>query len=271
MIVLLIDPAADAQHDGHVSQHQQVKPDGGDGGLNDDLSEIADKEVHRVQQEEIAHHGRVVIDGVEDGGHVHQQLGEHAPQVLDIPEEDEQGGEDEPHPDVEQHQAPHGVEQADELPGEGDVVQGAEQEEHAQGQAEVDEGLHVFGEEEEVFWHVDLGEDAGVAHQGGHALAGGLVEIGEHQVAAEQVGSVVGHVMPEELREDQPHDQQGQQRGEHAPGHAQHRALIFLFEVPLDQFLEEELVFFQLFYHVFSPACPVLGSLRTLSGSCFGH
>lgn len=48
--------------------------------------------------------------------------------------------------------------------------------------------------------------------------------------------------MPEELREDQPHDQKGQQRGEHAPGHTQRSALVFLFEVPLDQFLEEELV-----------------------------
>lgn len=73
-------------------------------------------------------------------------------------------------------------------------------------------------------------------------MAGGLVKVGEHQVAAEQIGGVVSHMMPEELREDQPHDQKGQQRGEHAPGHTQRSALVFLFEVPLDQFLEEELV-----------------------------
>lgn len=63
---------------------------------------------------------------------------------MDIPEEDEQGGENEPHPDVEQHQAPHRIEQTDKLPCEGDAVQGAEYKEDTQGQAKVDESLDIF-------------------------------------------------------------------------------------------------------------------------------
>ena len=104
----------------------------------------------------------------------------------------------------------------------GDVVQNAEHKEHAQGKAEVDEGLDVFGEEEQVLGHIDLGKDAGVAHEGGHALAGGLVEVGEDQVAAEQIGGIMGGIAAKKLRKDQPHDQKGQQRGQHAPGHTQH-------------------------------------------------
>ena len=249
MIILLVDPAPDGQHDGHIGQHQQVEPDRGDGGLDDDLPEVPDEEVDRVQKEEVPHHGGIVVDGVEDGGHIHQQLGEHAPEVLDIPEEDEQGGEDEAHPDVEQHKAPHREEEADELPGEGDVVQNAEDKKHAQGKAEVDEGLNILGEEEQVLWHIDLGKDAGVAHEGGHALTGGLVEVGEDQVAAKQIGGIMGGIAAKKLRKDQPHDQKGQQRGQHAPGHTQHGALILFLKISLDQFLKEKLVRLQFLKH----------------------
>ena len=202
MVVLLIHPAPDPQHNGHVRRHEQVEPEGGHRGLDDDLAEIADEQVDRVQEEEALGRVAVPVDGVEDGGHVHQQLGEDRPQVLNVPEEDKQGRQDQAHADVEQHQTGDGVQKADQLPGEGDVVQDTEDEEHTQGQTEVDEGLYVFGEQEQVFGDVDLGVDPGVAHEGGHALPGRLVEVGEDQVAAEQIGGVVGRAASEELRKD---------------------------------------------------------------------
>ena len=52
--------------------------------------------------------------------------------------------------DIEQHQADNRVQQQDEFPGEGDIVQDAEHEEHAECQAEVDEGLDVFGKQEKI-------------------------------------------------------------------------------------------------------------------------
>ena len=205
-VVLFIDPAADAQDDDNVRRHEQVEPDCGDGGFDDYFSEIADEEVDRIEKEEVADHGTVVVYGVEDGGHVHQQLGEHWPKVLDIPKKDEEGGEDEAHPDVKQDQAADGVDQQDEFPGEGDIVQDAEHEEHAEGQAEIDEGLDILGEQEKVFWDVDLGEDAGVAHEGLHALAGGFAEAGKNKVSAKEVGGVVRGVSAEELGENQAHN-----------------------------------------------------------------
>ena len=50
------------------------------------------------------------------------------------------------------------------LPGERDVVDDAERKEHTQRDAEVDQRLHVLGEQEQVLGHVDLGEDGCVAH-----------------------------------------------------------------------------------------------------------
>ena len=112
--------------------------------FNYNLAEIADEQVDRVQEEEALHFVAVPVDGVEDGGHVHQQLGEDRPQILNVPEEDKQGRQDQAHADVEQHQTGDGVQKADQLPGEGDVVQNAEDEEHTQSQAEIDEGLNIF-------------------------------------------------------------------------------------------------------------------------------
>ena len=209
-VVLFVDPATDAQDDDDVRRHEQVEPDCGYCSFDDDLSEIADEKIDWIEEEEIADHGAVVVYGVEDGGHVHQQLGEHRPKVLDIPEKDEECGEDETHPDVKQDQAADGVHQQDEFPGEGDIVQDAEHEKHTEGQAEVDEGLDILGEQEKVFWDVDLGEDAGIAHEGLHALAGGFTEAGKDQVPAKEVGGVIGGVPAEELGENQAHDQQRQ-------------------------------------------------------------
>ena len=106
------------------------------------------------------------------------------------------------------------------------MVQNAEHEKHAEGQTEVDEALDVFGEQEHVLRHVDLGKNGRIAHEGSHALVRGLTEKREHQVATEQIGRVVRGIAPKKLRENQPHDQQGQQRRQHAPGHAEARACI---------------------------------------------
>ena len=168
-----------------------MEPDCGDGGFDDDLSEIADEKIDWVKKEEISDHGAVVVYGIEDGGHVHQQLGEHRPKVLNIPEENEEGGEDKAHPNVKQHQAADGVDQQDELPGEGDVIQDAEHKEHTECQAEVDEGLDVFGEQEKILGDIHLGEDAGIAHEGLHSLAGGFAEAGKNKVSAKQISCIM--------------------------------------------------------------------------------
>lgn len=220
-----------------------MEPDRRHGGLNDNLPEIPDEQVDRVEQEGTLHRIAVSVNGVKDGGQVHEKLGEHTPEVLNVPEKYKQCRQDQTHTDVEQHQQRNGVKQHNELPRKRDAVKNAKQEEHDQRQGEVDECLHIFGEQEQILGHVDLRENTGIAHKGGHALIRGLAEATENQVAAEQVSGVVLHIAAEKLGKHQSHDQQRQQWGQHTPRHAQHRALVLFLEVALDQFLKEEAIF----------------------------
>lgn len=48
VVVLLIDPTADGQHDNYIGQHEQMKVYRRNGGLNDDFPEIADEQINRV-------------------------------------------------------------------------------------------------------------------------------------------------------------------------------------------------------------------------------
>ena len=212
MVVLLIHPAAQAKHQRHIKGHQQMEPQAGYCGLKDNLPEIADKEVHRVQQEGILNQRAVVVNGIEDGRHVHQQLGEHTPEILNIPEEHIQGRQNQSQADVEAGQAADGIEQQDPPPGKGDPVQNAKQHEHAQGQPKVDEALNIFGKQEQILGHIHLGENAGIGQQAGHTLACGFIEKGEDQVSTEQVNGVVLHIPTKKLSKHQLHHQQRKQR-----------------------------------------------------------
>lgn len=144
----------------------------------------------------------------------------NTPEILNVTEEHEQRRQDQPDPNIEERQTGDWVQEEDELPGERDVVQDAEQDEHAQGQSEIDECLHVLREQEEVLRHVDFGKDPGVSQQTGHSLVRRFPKVREHKVPAEEVGGIMRDIPPEKLCEYKPHHQQRQQRGQHAPGHA---------------------------------------------------
>lgn len=261
MVVLLIHPAAQAKHQRHIKGHQQMEPKGGYSGLNDDLSEVADKKVHRVQKEGILNQRAIAVNGVENGRHIHQQLGEYAPKILNVPEEHIQRRQDQPHADIKTNQKADGIEQQKPPPGKSYSVQNAKQHEHAQSQPEVNEALNILGKQEQILGHIHLGEDAGIIQQAGHALACGFIEESEDQVAAKQVNGVMLHVPTKELSKNKFHHQQHEQRRQHTPSHPQHRALIFLFEVSLHQFLKEELVATQSLYHCISLSIEMVSSI----------
>lgn len=244
MVLLLVDQAAHRQRRQRIKQQQQMELHGRNRAVQHDRAHVLDRAVHRIAEEQPLDRRGIAIHRVEDGGHVHQQHGEHVIQILNVPEEHEQRREDEAHADVEEHETQDRIEDRDKFPGEGHPVDRRKQEEHQQRQAEVDHRRDVLGQQEDVLGHVDLGEDVLVGHQGVHAAGGRLAVIAEHQVAREQIRRVMLHVAAEKLREHQPHHQQRQQRGQNAPSHAQHRTLVLLLEVALDQFLEEELVLF---------------------------
>lgn len=96
-----------------------MEPATGDDPINDDLAEIPDEQVHRIKEKEVLGALGVAVDIVEDGGHVHQQHSEHVVEVLSVPEEDKEGGEDHADADVEEDEPGNGVEQTNKPPGEG--------------------------------------------------------------------------------------------------------------------------------------------------------
>ena len=206
--------------------------------------------VNGVEEEEVPRHRRKGVNGIKDGGHIHQKLREHRPEVLHIPEKDEQRREDQPYSDIKQEQRQDRHEQQRKLPRERDAVDDTEHEEHDEHQPEIDERLHVFGKQKQILRYIHFCENGRVPHERGHALAGGLAEIRKDQVAAEQIGGVVLHIAPEELGKHNPHDKQLQKRRKNAPRHAQHGALVFFLEVPLDELFEEELKAFYFLEHL---------------------
>ena len=92
-------------------------------------SRSSDEQEQRVGHEQVLDRWRERVYGVEHCRHVHDELREHRPQVLHVAEEDVECGEDEPEAYVEQRQRDDRVDQQQEVPGEADAVQHAEDEE----------------------------------------------------------------------------------------------------------------------------------------------
>lgn len=92
-------------------------------------------------------------------------MGANGPQVLHIPEEDEERGKNQTKPDVEEHQATNRKEKKKEMPAECNSVDETEQEEHAESQAKVNQGLNVFREQEQILRYIDLCKNPRVSNQ----------------------------------------------------------------------------------------------------------
>lgn len=94
MVVLLVHVCADPQSRQRIPSRQQMELECGDSPVYHDLPEIPDEQIKGVQQECALHRVAVAVNGVEDGGHPHDELGQYAPQILHVPEEHEQRRED---------------------------------------------------------------------------------------------------------------------------------------------------------------------------------
>ena len=67
-------------------------------------------------------------------------------------------------------QAQDGIQHHDKLPAERDPIQRREQEKYAQRHRKVDDDRHIFGQDENVFGDIDLGNYRRVSHQGKHSF-----------------------------------------------------------------------------------------------------
>ena len=89
---------------------------------------------------------------------------------MNITEKNKQCGKDQTNSDIKEQQKNNRIKQHNELPGKGDMVQYAENEEYTQRQAKVDQSLGIAAEKKEIFRNIDFCKNRGICHQGAHAL-----------------------------------------------------------------------------------------------------
>lgn len=175
--------------------------------LQHNHAHILDHAVHGIDEEQPLHLCGIRFHRIEDGGHVHQKHREHVVEVLNIAEKNVQRRQNHADAQVHDRQTRDGIHDGQHAPPEGHLIDGREHKEHHQRNAEIDDGRHVFGQQEQVFRHIDFAEYRGVAHQGVHAARGCLPIIAEKQVAGEQVGGIMLHGSAKKPGEHQPHHQ----------------------------------------------------------------
>lgn len=159
MVLFLVYPGSKPECDQGVAQSEQMELRGGNGPLQHDFSEVADIDIDRIQQEQLLPELRKAVDAVKNRGHIHEQQGKNAVQVLDVPEKYVQCRQEQPDPQVEEHQTDHWVDQQNKFPCDGNSVNDHEEGVDQQRNTEIDEGRDVFGEQEQVFGHIYLGEN----------------------------------------------------------------------------------------------------------------
>ena len=208
MVLLLVYPGSKPECGQGVAQREQMELRGGNGPLQHDFPEVADIDIDRIQQEQLPPELWKAVDAVKNCGHIHEQQGKNAVQVLDVPEKYVQRRQDQPDPQVEEHQTDHRVDQQNKFPGDGDSVNDHKEGVNQQRNAEIDEGRDVFGEQEQIFGYIHLGENLRVVQQRGHPFIGGVTEKGKDQLSGEEVNGVVLDGGPQKRPENQVHHQQ---------------------------------------------------------------
>ena len=147
MVVLFVHVSPHRKGSQRIRRRQQMESRRRDRPINHDLPEIADIQIDRVRQKQELGRFAVDINRVEDGGKPHQKLGQDSPQILHVPEEYKQCGQDQSHPQIKHDHAHHRIDQQKKLPGERNPIKGRKRKKDQQGQPEVDERRHILGKQ----------------------------------------------------------------------------------------------------------------------------
>lgn len=211
-VVLFVDVTAKRQKNARIEQAQQVIGRGRQAAVNHHCTEVFDISIYWVAQEQLLHGGAELVYLIKDCRKICEQGEKYIVQVLDIPKKHIKCRKYHAHPNVHKKKAGNGEHQRQHVRPEGDAIECTENKIYAQRKPEVDKRRDIFRKQEHILWHINFGKNARIAHQAVHAALGGFFIIGHYQVAAEQIGGIVGHVAPEELGEHQAHHQQSEQR-----------------------------------------------------------
>ena len=149
---------------------------------------------------------------VENGGNIHPHHAEHTPQKLRIPKKHHGGGQQHSQPQAENNQA--GQEKKRQNSGFMEFHPGDDtyDQQRYQRNHQVYHRGHDPGQWIDVFGHIDLGNQAGIAQDGAQRHAAGLAEKVEHNRTDNQIGCKVRHVTFEDGRKHKILHQHGKQR-----------------------------------------------------------
>ena len=73
-----------------LRSHEQMIGRGEQRGVKDDHAEVLDDDIDGICEEHALDLRAEVVHRVENRGHVHEKLCKHAPEILDVPEENEE-------------------------------------------------------------------------------------------------------------------------------------------------------------------------------------
>ena len=205
MVLLFVDQPAHQHCQHRVEQQQQMERRRRNLRLQHHKPDVFNDAIHRVAQEKALNRRRIAVHGIENRRHIHQKHGEHVIQIRNILEKHKQRRQDQPDANIKNGQAADRIKQRQKLPRKLHAVYRGKDKEHQQRQPEIDDGRHIFGQQEHILGNVDLGKDMRVRHQGVHAAGGGLSEKGEDQVACKQVGGVVLNFFSKKVSENNSH------------------------------------------------------------------
>ena len=138
MVALLVYKRTDSEEEQGVAYCKAVHYKTGNFPVYNYTSEILDVNEDGIQVEEGSHLRRISVNGVEDCRHIHKKHSENAPQILNIPEENEKSRENKSHAKIEYNQADNGNYKHKEKRGKGDAVNDTEDEKYQEREPEVD-------------------------------------------------------------------------------------------------------------------------------------
>ena len=173
--------------------------------IQDNLTKVKDMLIYRIEIKCDLEIGRNIVNRIENGRTVHQQLKRDTPKVLHVAEEYVKGRQDQPNADIEEGQCHYRIRKKEKPPRKINSVQDAERKKHSESQREVQKRLNILGQQEYVLGHIDLREYRRIVPKASHPFVGGFAEIHEKEIPAEEVCRVMLYGGPEKLRKDHLH------------------------------------------------------------------
>ncbi len=134
---------------------------------------------HRVEHEGLGGNVRYAHDhgdGVDDGGGVKCALHENVPDLADVAELDEEGGEAKGKPNSEDVELDDDERSEEDVPVEIYAVDEGEDEDNTEVDDEVDQCADGGGDDDDVFREVDFTEEVAAIDDAHHTLPGGFGE-----------------------------------------------------------------------------------------------